>query len=434
MSFIIFISFLFFVVREFTWTEMFLMVRLFYYSFMYKNTSTNQRLVADLISKLGIIPVKLCQWMGYFLKIKYEQHERYQLILDTLPYLQAKCDFKKPIMLEAKIEEYKHVIKDYEKIPISAASIAQIYKGTTYDGKEIAIKIKHDGIEENIKRWEKILKEILRFVDLHINLEHFFKNIRDQVDLKKEGENLQMFHRFYRKNKAIRVPGYIDGDSDILIMEFVHSENFVTLKHTLSEEDIEYYTKVSRIMYQDNIFIKDIIHMDLHNGNWGVDVEKKQIVLYDFGWVLKDQSDFKRFFILTQVGRYGAMDFFLKKYELSDGNNLLRSFVNEICDDRTIDTLYGIRLVLKMFPNEFVMDNFMFCVLSLCVFISSLTDQIDDPSTYVDEQIQFMEQHQFFLPLCTLMKHLRKPETRQQLETWCHQIQTSEDDLCVLQV
>ena len=110
------------------------------------------------------------------------------------------------------------------------------------------------------------------------------------------------------------------------------------------------------------------------------------------------------------------------------------SFVNEICDDRTIDTLYGIRLVLKMFPNEFVMDNFMFCVLSLCVFISSLTDQIDDPSTYVDEQIQFMEQHQFFLPLCTLMKHLRKPETRQQLETWCHQIQTSEDDLCVLQV
>lgn len=434
MSITIFLSFLCFGVREFTWTELFLMLRLVYCSVFYRNTPTNQRLVADLISKLGIIPVKLCQWMGYFLKIKYEQHERYQLILDTLPYLQAKCDFKTPLMLETKIKEYKHIIKDYDKTPISAASIAQIYKGTTYDGKEIAIKIKHDGIEENIKRWEKILKRILNFVDLKINLEHFFKNIRDQVDLQKEGENLQMFFRFYRKNKSIRVPGYITGDSDILVMEFVPSENFMSLKKTLSEEDVDYYTKISRIMYQDNIFIKDIIHMDLHNGNWGVDVEKKQIVLYDFGWVLKNQSDFKRFFILMQVGRYGSMEFFLKKYELSDRNNLLRSFVNEICEDRTIDTLYGIRLVLKMFPNEFIMDNFMFCVLSLCVFISSLTDQIDDPSTYVDEQIQFMEKHQIFLPLCTLMKHLRKPETREQLEKWCTQIETSENDLSIIQI
>ena len=201
------------------------------------------------------------------------------------------------------------------------------------------------------------------------------------------------------------------------------------VKSALSKEEVSYFTYLSRIMYQDNIFVKNVIHMDLHNGNWGIIRDKKQIVLYDFGWVLKNQTDFQRFFILTQVGRYGAMDFFLEKYQLEDKNQKLREYVNNLCEQRTLDTMDGIRLVLRMFPNEFVMDNFMFCVLSLSVFISSLSSQIEDPETYMDSQIHFMETHNVFIPLCTLIKNIRKPETKVQLEQWCSQVKIDANKL-----
>ena len=142
------------------------------------------------------------------------------------------------------------------------------------------------------------------------------------------------------------------------------------------------------------------------------------MVLYDFGWILRDQTDFKRFFILTHMGRYGSLDFFLKKYGLCDKDNKLKEYVNNICDERSIDTLYGVRLVLKMFPTEVNMDNFMFCILSLSVFISSISDHMEDTETFIDSQIEFMEEHNVFLPLCSLMKNIRTPEMKEKLQQW----------------
>jgi serine/threonine-protein kinase RIO1 len=416
-------------IPEISTRELFIFLRLLFVCCFAKNNEKNQKTVAELISDLGILPVKLAQWMGYFLKIQFESRKEFDLLLNSLPYLQSECKFRKTSLLELKLTEFNHIIKQYDKTPICSASIAQIYKGTTYDGQEIAIKIKHDNIIDNIQRWESILEGILKFIKIKVNMDHFFLNIKEQIDFEKEAENLKLYHRLYRKNTKVRIPSFYGGNKDILIMEYINSDNFMKVKSALSNEEVSYFTYLSRIMYQDNIFVKNVIHMDLHNGNWGIIRDKKQIVLYDFGWVLKNQTDFQRFFILTQVGRYGAMDFFLEKYQLEDKNQKLREYVNNLCEQRTLDTMDGIRLVLRMFPNEFVMDNFMFCVLSLSVFISSLSSQIEDPETYMDSQIHFMETHNVFIPLCTLIKNIRKPETKVQLEQWCSQVKIDANKL-----
>ena len=78
-----------------------------------------------------------------------------------------------------------------------------------------------------------------------------------------------------------------------------------------------------------------------------------------------------------------------------------------------------------MFPDEFMMDNFMFCVLSLCVFFSSLSEKMEDVDTYLEQQINFMESNEIFLPLSTLIKNLRVPETKEKIEAWCNDIKNS---------
>ncbi len=415
---IFYFLFIFACLKDLTWNEFSLSIQLIWYGYTLENTKKNQIFIARLISELGIIPVKLAQWMAYFLKIQFEHDSKFQLVLNSLPYLQSNCHAKKPSDLTLKLGNFSSILQDYERDPFCAASIAQVYKGTLFSGKTVAIKVKHDNISKSIDRWEIILQSILKYINLNINLEEFFENIRHQIDFEREAENMKLYGKLYKKNQLIKIPEYYDGDKDVIIMEYVDSENFSKVKHSLTTEDVRYYTYLSRLLYEDNVFVKDVIHMDLHNGNWGIIQNTKQMVLYDFGWILRDQTDFKRFFILSHMGRYGSLEFFLKKYGLHDKDNKLQDYVNNICDDRSIDTLYGVRLVLKMFPNEVNMDNFMFCILSLSVFISSISDHMEDTETFIDSQIKFMEDHNVFLPLCSLMKNIRTPEMKEKLKQW----------------
>jgi len=421
----VYFFFLFFFIKEISWNELSMISKIIFYSIFYRNIPENQKKIAEKINKLGIVPTKLAQWMGYFLRIQFENYSYFHLFLDSLPYLQNQCNYSKPYYLEEYIKKYNYIIDTIEKEPIASASIAQIYRGKSKDGRDIVIKIKHDHLEEGIKKWEIIFRKIEKYYNLNINVNNFFENIKDQMDFNKEAENMKLYDKYYRKNKFIKIPEYFGGDENIIIMSYLFSENFQTIKYSLHKDDIEHYMLLSKIMYQDNIFIKDIIHMDLHNGNWGIQQETKSIVLYDFGWVLKDQSDFKRFFILTHLGREGSLKFFMNKYNLKDIDGKLKEYTDKICEENQIDTYEGIKLVLQMFPNDFKMDNFMFCVLSLCVFISSLSTKYEDLETYLRKEIEFMEKEQVFLPLCGLMKNIKNTETKVQLQQWYSQVENS---------
>ena len=417
--------FILFCMREVSWRDFFIMMKIVFYSIFYKNNKKNQKKMAVEISELGIVPTKLAQWMGYFLKIQFENHYYFRLFLDSLPYLQNQCNYSKPSYFDEYIKKYNNIIESIENEPIASASIAQIYRGVSRDGKDIVVKIKHEDIEIGIKKWEKILRNLEKKKLFSIDMNNFFENVKDQMNFIKEGENMKLYYKYYKKNKFIKVPEYLGGDENIIVMSYLFSENFQMVKHTLHQEDINHYTLLSKIMYQDNIFIKDVIHMDLHNGNWGIQQDSKSIVLYDFGWVLRDQSDFKRFFILTHLGRDISMRFFLNKYKLDDYDDQLKKYTLTICGGNCIDTYEGIKIALKMFPNDFKMDNFMFCVLSLCVFISSLSTKYEDLETYLRKEIDFMEKEKVFLPLCGLMKNIKNPETKVQLQQWYSQVENS---------
>lgn len=408
-----------------SWTEVFLCFQIIIFSLILNDNEANRHFIARKVNELGIIPTKLAQWMGYFLKIHFENKTHSKLFINSLPYLQSHCSTKKSKLYNYYVHKYSSIIKDVEKDAFASASIAQIYRGKTIDGDDIVMKIRHEGILNNIQRWENIFLSIMKYFKLNININHFFENIREQVDFTKEADNLKLYYKIYRKNHLVQIPKYYGGDSDVLIMSYIPSDNFQEIKSSLTQAEVEYYTILSRIIYQDNIFIKDIIHMDLHNGNWGIDRNNKSIVLYDFGWVLKDQTDFKKFFILAHIGRIETLEFFLDKYNRRDNTGEIRTFVDRICEDKTIDTLHGVKLILKLFPENFTMDNFLFCVLSLCVFISSLSDELEELEKYLSTEIEFMEENKVFIPLCSLMKKIHDPETKEQLKQWYSRVENS---------
>ena len=395
------------------------------FSLLYKNTQENRIKLSAKLSDLGLVVIKLSQWLSYFLDIKYEDYESLQLLIKTLPLLQSNCKKEKNINLDKYLEPYKNHIYSYEKEILSAASIGQIYKGKDIHGQDIVIKIKHVNIDEDIIKWEKFLKKFFRFLSIQIDLNSFFNALRNQLDFRKEAKNMQTFYKKYKKNQLVKIPKFIAGDQDILIMEYLPSVNFRDYRNQFNEEELKYYTMLSRILYQDTIFIQDIIHLDLHNANYGLQLEDKSIVLYDFGWVLEDQFDFKKFFILCHINCKKPLEFFLQKYNL-DYNTKLNEYIKEMIEKREIDVLEGLKVIIKLFPKNIVLDDFMFCVLSVCIFAASLMDKLQtDLDSHLLEEIKFIDQHQeknAFPSLGAILKYSVEDSDKGFLNKWYNEI------------
>ena len=187
----------------------------------------------------------------------------------------------------------------------------------------------------------KFLKKLFAFLELQIDLESFFQALRNQLDFEKEANNMKTFYKKYRKNELVKIPKFIAGNKDI-IMEYVPSVNFREYREHCDPEELDYYIMLSRILYQDTIFIQDIVHLDLHNGNYGLQLENKSIVLYDFGWVLENQTDFKKFFILCHINSKETPRIFLEKYNL-DYSTKMSEYVKDAIEKKEIDVLDGLK-------------------------------------------------------------------------------------------
>lgn len=388
------------------------------------NNEKNRIILAKKMSSLGIIVVKLSQWLHSFLKIKYEDTKNFDLIIDTLPLLQADCQQEKNTKLHEYVNRYKDIL-DLDSLDseiYKSASIGQIYRCKLQTGEKVIVKIKNKEVLKNITKWEQFLKEIINYLDININIEHFFLNLRDQINFIQEAENLKAFEKKYRKNKLVDIPKLYAFDEDIIIMSYLHGESFLQVKSELSVDEREYYVMLSKLFYQQSVFIDDLVHMDLHSNNWAINRENKSIVIYDFGWVLKENEDFKKFFLLCHIDSKKTLNFFLKRYSL-DSNKKVTDYVHKMVTEKEIDVFTGLKLIIKLFPNHLIMDDFLFSVLSITIFINSLMEKLDsDLDEQIVNEIEFIDKYESFIQLGTLLKYSKKDQTKSFLSRWYEEI------------
>lgn len=166
---------------------------------------------------------------------------------------------------------------------------------------EVAIKVKHPGINEDIENkkklfdwlsWLQKIQWIKNKLHLHMNFNDFIDNINKQIDFRQELDNNHKFRNNFRGNNCVYFPMVFEGSSNIIITEFVQAQemdkisDFNQFKTTLN-----FACFVTKMIVNDNF-----IHGDLHHKNWKVRMiteNKPQIVVYDCGiCFLADDKDF----------------------------------------------------------------------------------------------------------------------------------------------
>ena len=188
---------------------------------------------------------------------------------------------------------------------IASGSIGQVYYAKRKsDNLEIAIKVKHPNIKEDLDNQYEIIKFIklvqsIKFLrnyfNLYFNIDDFLTDINLQCDFNNEANNCKKFQEnFIDSSQCIIFPKIIYQSNDLLISEYIEGESFENLS------DIEKYkTTINFIcFFYQMLLVDNFLHGDLHCKNWKVrkikdttkDINNIQIIVYDCGICFQNSS------------------------------------------------------------------------------------------------------------------------------------------------
>src|SRR5207245_666688 len=170
----------------------------------------------------------------------------------------------------------ERVFAQWDLLPFAAASIGQVHRAITRDGRAVAVKVQYPGIARSITsdlRNVGLLKRIVGAafpgLDVRSLVDELGARLQEEVDYVREAESQEMFARYYDGHPVIGVPHVLFelSTSRVLTSELVSGATFDELlvwdqhEKDLAAETIHRF--VFRSLYRLHAF-----NGDPHPGNY----------------------------------------------------------------------------------------------------------------------------------------------------------------------
>lgn len=191
---------------------------------------------------------------------------------------------------------------DFEQEPFASASIGQVHRALTQDGRDVVVKVQYPGVDEACDSDLNHLKFAIRASGLlNINkeaLNELFEEIRkrlhEELDYRIEAEHALQFRQMFQHVPYIVVPEVITDRSSqrVLTLTYEPGDHIAKLEY-----DDEYTQSVRDLLGRNlmefvvsQIFEHQIIHGDPNQANFAFRPDGT-IVLYDFGCIKRLKPD-----------------------------------------------------------------------------------------------------------------------------------------------
>jgi predicted unusual protein kinase regulating ubiquinone biosynthesis (AarF/ABC1/UbiB family) len=181
--------------------------------------------------------------------------------------------------------------RDFAEEPLASASIGQVHRATTRDGRDVAVKVQYPGITEAIQADLKNMRLILRLLDVvapGINTGAIADEIRERIseelDYELEAMNQRAMARAYRDHPFIVVPGVVADlcRERVIVSDFIEGERFAeALKRSQPERD-----RLGEILvrfYINGPLRHRLLNGDPHPGN-ALFLADGRVAFLDFGF------------------------------------------------------------------------------------------------------------------------------------------------------
>lgn len=191
------------------------------------------------------------------------------------------------------------VFPTFEREPLAAASLGQVHRATLRDGREVVVKVQRPDIREQIAEDMEVLRDLAEMLDGHTDvgkryglgdlLEEFRRSLIDELDYRREAENLTTVGEMLADHARIVVPrAYPDfTTSRVLTMEYVPGRK-VTDLGPLGRLELDGAPLADELFgaYIRQVLVDGVFHADPHPGNVLL-TDDGRLVLLDIGMVAR---------------------------------------------------------------------------------------------------------------------------------------------------
>ncbi|HUT78055.1 MAG TPA: AarF/UbiB family protein [Polyangia bacterium] len=186
------------------------------------------------------------------------------------------------------------IFAEFATEPIASASLGQVHRATTRDGRLVAVKVQHLGVEEmsgaDLKTIWRIVRIVRRFFRTQ-GLENYYLEIKamilDELDFRKEAAHIGQIAANFQGSAKVGFPAVLEelSTSRVLTLEFMEGIK-INDRARLVDAGLDPAAVARDLVtaYCQMIFVDGVYHADPHPGNILVQPGGR-LVFLDFGAV-----------------------------------------------------------------------------------------------------------------------------------------------------
>jgi predicted unusual protein kinase regulating ubiquinone biosynthesis (AarF/ABC1/UbiB family) len=261
-----------------------------------RSSETTLRYAADALCELRGLPAKAGQMTGYVDGFAPATHRvafrsaMHKLLTET----SASPPARVKRLVEAELgRRLGEAFAEWEEAPFASASIGQVHRARLHDGRAVAVKVQHPGIqaalEGDIGNARMIEAAVQRLAPAGIDVGELLREaaarFREELDYEREGRNIAEFHRLHAGDPSMQLPRFIASHSSrrVLTTLYCGGETFEqACRHAAGFR--EHYAETLWRFVTRSILHGGMFNADPHPGNYLFNKDGK-VVFLDFGCV-----------------------------------------------------------------------------------------------------------------------------------------------------
>jgi predicted unusual protein kinase regulating ubiquinone biosynthesis (AarF/ABC1/UbiB family) len=273
------------------------------------DAATGERAAAtarELVKQLGQMrgaAMKIGQVLSTvdFTAIPESEREEFKQTLATLRDDVPPLPFNKieKLLKDELGEKLSDVFDSFEEEAFAAASIGQVHRATTTEGRAVAVKIQYPGIAEavetdlrNMQMVFPLVKRLAPGLDVKALGQELRERIGDELDYEVEAQNHRAMARAWRNHPFVHVPPVDTQRSRrrVLVTELIHGKRFEEIKR-LDEAERDRFGEIVFRFFFGTLKYTRRASGDPHPGNYLLE-DDGRVGFLDFGLMRVVDADY----------------------------------------------------------------------------------------------------------------------------------------------